>query len=170
MNPYFQQCCLMIFVRKTPNDLTIQHQELAKIIAGFPIHVQLFYEDLNAKADAITSLSEERILLKSASPYQQLTDAFHQAFEKGFRKVVMLESEVAGLLPKHLEEAFFSLKILEFSLGPRKNGGLYLLGMKQYEPLLFQDQLNNPELLSKTLIRNMGVLKMALYKLPFSEN
>ncbi|MBO6535216.1 MAG: TIGR04282 family arsenosugar biosynthesis glycosyltransferase [Balneolaceae bacterium] len=64
------------------------------------------------------------------------------AFESTFREnqadaVVIIGSDCAELKPEHLNEAFEVLRSTDVVLGPAKDGGYYLLGMRQFVPELF---------------------------------
>ena len=82
---------------------------------------------------------------------KRMQTALAQAFHAGCRRVVLLGTDIPGLRVEHLNEAFHALRNHDLVLGPSKDGGYWLIGLKQ--PLnLFQDiQWDSPEVLEQTL-------------------
>ena len=65
---------------------------------------------------------------------------------------------------KFLRVAFLSLKLIEFCLGPRHNGEIYLLGMNNFYPSVFPET-DIFKVSLKDYIRKIGELKLAIYRL-----
>jgi rSAM/selenodomain-associated transferase 1 len=63
--------------------------------------------------------------------------AFDQAFRSGFKRVILIGSDIPGLNKKTLQEAFSALASHDLVLGPARDGGYYLIGMTHYFPFLF---------------------------------
>lgn len=61
---------------------------------------------------------------------KRMYNAFKDAFSKGYKKVVIVGSDLFDLQPKHIEEAFRKLEKNDVVIGPAKDGGYYLIGMK----------------------------------------
>lgn len=93
-----------------------------------------------------------------------LISSFREAFDDMFRKVILLTAAPEGLQAKLLEEAFLSLRILDFTLGPTREGGIYLLGMNRYSPEFLSAGQAPESFRYKTFQRRAGELKAALYK------
>ncbi len=66
--------------------------------------------------------------------------AFEEAFEAGYRKVVVIGSDLYDLGPNDLEAAFASLDSHQAVVGPATDGGYYLLGLTRMVPALFRDK------------------------------
>jgi hypothetical protein len=65
------------------------------------------------------------------------------AFEATFAQeksdaVVIIGSDCAELEERHVSEAFDALEFNDIVLGPAKDGGYYLLGMRVFVPELFE--------------------------------
>ncbi len=165
MNDYFHKwCCLIIIDHPAVNNKpsgsvninSVQHiiSLIEKIgcgcfIYGKPVlvHKQIVWHSID-QSNAVSIVA----------------DAFSEAFRAGFRKVVLIDPEIT-ISTAILEEAFFALKMIEFSIGPY-NVGCYLLGMNVYEPAFFE---NLPPIFlsdTKALIRSIGKLRLAIYKTP----
>lgn len=63
--------------------------------------------------------------------------AFLDAFSEGYKKVVIVGSDLYDLQPKHIENAFRKLDSYEVVIGPSEDGGYYLLGMKTIHSQVF---------------------------------
>ena len=66
-----------------------------------------------------------------------MNNAFVNSFTDGYEKVVILGSDLPDLTEKHILEAFKRLDDNDVVLGPTKDGGYYLLGMKKLQPKIF---------------------------------
>jgi len=70
----------------------------------------------------------------------RMKQAFREGFNSGHKKIVIIGSDMYDLSQKDLEEAFTKLEENDFVIGPAKDGGYYLLGMKTYKEELFQNK------------------------------
>ena len=68
----------------------------------------------------------------------KMQQAFEQSFEKGYEKVVIIGSDLYDITPEIIENAFENLNANDVVLGPAKDGGYYLLGMKSIHKPIFQ--------------------------------
>jgi hypothetical protein len=69
---------------------------------------------------------------------QRMEHAFKTAFENGAQKTVIIGSDNAEITSEIIEEAFSLLDETDFVIGPAKDGGYYLLGMKQFYSQVFE--------------------------------
>ncbi|MEX0288481.1 MAG: TIGR04282 family arsenosugar biosynthesis glycosyltransferase, partial [Flavobacteriaceae bacterium] len=60
---------------------------------------------------------------------QKMANAFEEGFNSGFKKIVIIGSDMYDLSQEELEEAFSKLENHDFVVGPAEDGGYYLLGM-----------------------------------------
>jgi rSAM/selenodomain-associated transferase 1 len=82
---------------------------------------------------------------------QKMEAAFKEQLSKS-NKVIIIGSDCAELTKDDLETGFRLLEENDIVIGPAKDGGYYLLGMKQAYNFLFQDMpWSQSELLNKTL-------------------
>ncbi|MCB0637183.1 MAG: TIGR04282 family arsenosugar biosynthesis glycosyltransferase [Lewinella sp.] len=71
-----------------------------------------------------------------------LGDRMRAAFAEGFRQsgpVVIVGSDCPQLTPRIIEEAFAQLARHDFAIGPAQDGGYYLLGMRTFQPRVFEN-------------------------------
>lgn len=60
----------------------------------------------------------------------RMLNAFKEAFQHNYEKVIIIGSDLYDLRPKHIQEAIEALNTNDVVIGPAKDGGYYLLGMK----------------------------------------
>ena len=69
-----------------------------------------------------------------------MRNAFQNAFESGYEKVVLIGSDLYDLTSAHIEQAFQQLNSNDLIIGPAEDGGYYLLGMKTLQPKIFDNK------------------------------
>lgn len=71
---------------------------------------------------------------------ERMLNAFKTSFLKGYKKVIIIGSDLYDLTSNQINEAFEKLNSHDFVIGPAKDGGYYLLGMKSLEPKIFKNK------------------------------
>lgn len=61
------------------------------------------------------------------------------AFTAGAGRVVVIGTDCPSLTASHLTDAFIALRTCDVVLGPARDGGYYLIGMRRHLPELFHD-------------------------------
>lgn len=69
---------------------------------------------------------------------ERLADISESLFERGFKKVVMLDSDTPSLPPVYIKEGLRRLDEADVVLGPCEDGGYYMIGMRASQPQLFE--------------------------------
>lgn len=77
---------------------------------------------------------------KGADLGVRMENAFINAFDTGYEKVLIIGSDLFDLTPKHINEAFEKLNTNDVVIGPAEDGGYYLLGMTQLQPNIFKNK------------------------------
>lgn len=85
------------------------------------------------------SLFEKKIQ-KGADLGERMHQAFDTAFDKGYKKVLILGSDLFDLTSSLITSAFEALDSYDISIGPSLDGGYYLLGMKKLHPEVFKNK------------------------------
>lgn len=70
---------------------------------------------------------------------ERMSEAFRKVFSHGAKKVLLTGTDIPDLSKEIIEEAIVSLDNHDIVIGPAKDGGYYLLGMKKHSPLLFKN-------------------------------
>jgi rSAM/selenodomain-associated transferase 1 len=85
---------------------------------------------------------------------ERMRAAFEAAFAAGFRRVVIIGSDLPDLSTAMLRDAFARLETSDAVLGPARDGGYYLLGMREMIGGIFYDvPWSTPQVLDATLAR-----------------
>ena len=71
---------------------------------------------------------------------EKMNNAFSELFGIGYEKVMIVGSDIFELQQNDIEAAYESLNTNQLVIGPAKDGGYYLLGMKKLHPQLFQNK------------------------------
>ena len=162
MNDYFQKwCCLIIF-----NHAQSQTDHLFAITSAVNCAKHLYYDLEIKEKDKWSGDHYKKYLLTEDNEGERMKSAFANAFADGFRKVVLIKNKFEQLQVEQIMEAFNCLKMIEFCIGPESNGDYYLIGMNYFEPSLFNNKQSDTTNHLKQTIRDIGKLKLALYKLP----
>lgn len=83
---------------------------------------------------------------------KRMSNAFEWGFAQGFPKVMGIGTDLWDLDPGTIEGALSALDATKVVLGPAKDGGYYLIGMREFYPQLFEDKTwSGPEVLKDTL-------------------
>ena len=69
----------------------------------------------------------------------RMANAFERIFSKGYEEIIILGTDCGELETRIVEEAFLLLENNEVVIGPARDGGYYLLGMKNWIENLFVD-------------------------------
>ena len=90
----------------------------------------------------------------------RMKHAFKAAFAAGHKKVIIVGSDLYDLRARHIEEAFAALDTQETVIGPAKDGGYYLLGMKSLIPEVFSNKEWGTETVYEATLSNLNKEKL----------
>lgn len=69
---------------------------------------------------------------------ERMTNAFEKVFALGAKQAVIIGSDCPQLTAEIVNDSFEILSEKDLAIGPAKDGGYYLLGMKKVYPFLFE--------------------------------
>jgi rSAM/selenodomain-associated transferase 1 len=70
----------------------------------------------------------------------RMLNAFKNSFDDGYKKVVIIGSDLYDLTPQDIEKAFIELDKNDVIIGPAEDGGYYLLGMNSLQENIFKNK------------------------------
>jgi rSAM/selenodomain-associated transferase 1 len=82
----------------------------------------------------------EKKLQKGADLGERMQQAFETAFDRGYKKVLIIGSDLFELTSTLIISALEALETYDISIGPSLDGGYYLLGMKELHPAVFKNK------------------------------
>jgi len=97
---------------------------------------------------------------------ERMKNAFEMLFQKGYREVVIIGSDCYDLTEEIIMIAFDRLKQKDVVLGPAKDGGYYLLGMKVFIPQLFTGKSWSTKKVLRETLTDIKSLNYSVYELP----
>ena len=84
----------------------------------------------------------------------RLPAAFAENFASGASRVVIIGSDYAAVTPADVQEAWGALELHDVVLGPARDGGYWLIGLRSPQPALFHDiAWSTSSVLAQTLAR-----------------
>ena len=137
------------------NGLAVYKKLLAytrKTVTPIEADKQLWYSRFIPEQDAWNKAIFDKRTQHGESLGERMKAAFRQAFDDGYKRVVIIGSDCGQLEPEHLEQAYRALLQNDVAIGPSQDGGYYLLGMRTFLPVLFEDKAwSTVDVFSQTL-------------------
>jgi rSAM/selenodomain-associated transferase 1 len=100
---------------------------------------------------------------------ERMSNAFRKAFDTGFKRVVLVGSDIPDLPLEVIEEAFISLKEEDAAIGPAYDGGYYLIGFKEktFSPQVFERMAWGTERVFEDTMKVLKNLNQRVHTLPY---
>ena len=113
-------------------------QHTAEISKAVEADKWVSYSEQPEHRDYFDSASYKKFAQEGTDLGERMERAFAAGFERGYSNIVIIGSDIYELDEKDLNTAFRSLEQHEYVIGPARDGGYYLLGMKEHSPELFK--------------------------------
>ena len=112
----------------------------------------LFYSDFLQREDEWPNDRFIKHLQKGNDLGERMCNAFENTFLNKYQKVIIIGSDCIDLSAAFIEDAYLLLNDRDVVIGPAKDGGYYLLGMKTPHPYLFKNvSWSTSQVLKQTL-------------------
>lgn len=92
--------------------------------------------------------------------------AFEESFDGGYQEVIIIGTDCLELTSEILNAAFNELKTHDVVIGPAKDGGYYLLGMKRFHPTFFENKIWSTDSVFTDTMHDIKRLKLTYHELP----
>jgi len=113
----------------------------------------IFYSDYIDETDMWNEAKFVQNIQEGNDLGERMHNAFKYAFYKQYKSVVIIGSDCFDLNEQIITDAFEILKENEVVIGPAKDGGYYLLGMRTlYSDLFMNKQWSTKNVLPDTLL------------------
>lgn len=136
------------------------------VAVGWDAQVRVYYSDFIPEFDVwdIGFCTKHR--QEGSNLGERLLNAVGETFEQDYDQVIVIGSDCPKLNVEHLKKAKEELMEVDVVMGPAKDGGYYLIGMKSLHPELFIGKSwSSPKLFDQTL-DTMIAQKLSWYELP----
>jgi len=82
----------------------------------------------------------QKLLQEGSDLGEKMFNAFKDSFFKGYKKVVIVGSDLLDLQEEHIKKAFIALDNNDVVIGPAQDGGYYLLGLNTLHSQIFKNK------------------------------
>ena len=89
-----------------------------------------------------------------------MNNAFVEGFQSGYERVCIIGTDCFELSQDIIKQAFDQLHTNDAVIGPAKDGGYYLLGMKKHMPELFRNKMWSTDTVATDTIQNLKDLSI----------
>jgi len=126
----------------------------------------LFYSDKNEDGDIKNWVGDDFYFHSQLGDDlgTRMLNAFRLVFKEGYKKIIIVGTDVPDIDSALLLNAFNELNENEFVIGPSEDGGYYLLGMKTLTVDVFEDMKWGKETVFDSTIEKLDN-KKARYKI-----
>ena len=145
----------------TPKECALLHQAFIKDIYGAASKVHgdvfVFYTPERHEGVLKDLLGEEVRLLPQGEGDlgSRMLNAINTCLEMGYKKCVLIGTDIPAIKTSVLTEAFASLDKAEAVIAPTLDGGYYLIGMNRAYPCVFQDTFYGVSTVYERTLSNM---------------
>lgn len=115
-------------------------QHIKNITKNIPFDKAIFYSEFIDKGDLWTDENYSKFLQNGDGIGERMNNAFIKSFSLNYKKVIIIGSDIPDLTEKDIIDAFEGLDKSDCVIGPSKDGGYYLLGMKALYTSLFENK------------------------------
>lgn len=123
------------------------HQQVALV----GVSVFVFFEK-EVQPEFLLDNNYHGALQSGESLGDRMKAAFGEVLRHGYEKVIIIGTDCSELSAEILQKAFHSLETADLVIGPARDGGYYLLGMKKLHPQLFENKYwSTPTVFSDTM-------------------
>ena len=140
-------------------------QHTKSIVADLPYPKKVYYSHFIEPDDIWEAPGFSKALQPTGDLGVKMATSF-QANLKDSEKVVIIGSDCPDITQEHLEEAFAALDHHDFVIGPAKDGGYYLLGMKNFLAEVFTNKSWSTDQVLQETIQTLEKHGLTYYQLP----
>jgi rSAM/selenodomain-associated transferase 1 len=96
---------------------------------------------------------------------EKMKNALADGFRKGYKRICIIGTDCFELSESTIKQAFDQLRTNDAVIGPAKDGGYYLLGMKKQMPELFKNKTWSTDTVATDTIQNFKDLSISYAQL-----
>ncbi|MBZ9632394.1 TIGR04282 family arsenosugar biosynthesis glycosyltransferase [Salegentibacter sp. LM13S] len=122
------------------------------VTKNLKVEKRVYYSDKIPENDLWPSEAFSKKLQFGGNLGEKMKNAFSEAFQSDYKRVIIIGSDLLDLSQQDLENAFLELEKNDVVIGPAEDGGYYLLGMKSLNSEVFKNKAwSTSSVLSHTL-------------------
>ena len=115
-------------------------QHTSDICSNITADKWVFYSEYPQSGDDFDDQMFSKFAQEGDDLGARMQRAFELGFSRGYKRIIIIGSDIYDLGSKDLFEAFEHLIKHEYVIGPAEDGGYYLLGLKSMRKEIFTDK------------------------------
>jgi rSAM/selenodomain-associated transferase 1 len=135
------------------------------ITENLSIDKVVYYSNFVDTEDVWPNTSFHKRLQNGNDLGEKMHNAFTDGFRNGYERVCIIGTDCFELSGEIIKQAFDQLHTNNAVIGPAKDGGYYLLGMKKQMPELFKNKTWSTDTVSTDTIQNFKDLAVSFAQL-----
>jgi uncharacterized protein len=137
-----------------------------EITQDLPYNKVVYYSHFADTEDAWANFIFQKKVQQGNDLGEKMQNAFAEGFKNGYTSICIIGTDCLELTSKIIKQAFDQLETHDTVIGPAKDGGYYLLGMKKLIPELFQNKNWSTDTVAKDTINDFKRLELSFAQLP----
>ena len=125
------------------------------ITSSLQISKRVYYSEEIASDDLWDNGDFEKKLQKGEDLGERMENAFREGFADGFKRIIIIGSDLYEIETNHIQMAFSELENHEYVIGPARDGGYYLLGMNSLNSDIFRNKKWSTSTVFQKTLENM---------------
>ncbi|QBA65659.1 TIGR04282 family arsenosugar biosynthesis glycosyltransferase [Muriicola soli] len=130
-------------------------QHTVAITAPLKVQKTVYYSDKIGVNDLWDENVYHKKLQEGEDLGQRMANAFKVGFKAGYKRIIVIGSDLFDLSTHDLIAAFDKMQSNDFVLGPAVDGGYYLLGMTRFLPEVFEAKNWGTDSVLKDTLKNL---------------
>ncbi len=126
----------------------------------------IYYSNFVDTEDAWTNSIFQKKVQTGNDLGEKMQNAFATEFNNGYEKIIVIGTDCLELTNGIIQQGFDCLKKYDAVIGPAKDGGYYLLGMKKLAPELFINKKWSSDTVASDTINDLTRLGHNFTQLP----
>lgn len=135
------------------------------ITENLTIDKVIYYSNFVDTEDAWPNTSFHKRLQNGNDLGEKMHNAFTEGFKNGYERICIIGTDCFELSEGIVKQAFDQLHTNDAVIGPAKDGGYYLLGMKKLIPELFKNKTWSSDTVATDTIQNFKDLRLSYAQL-----
>lgn len=135
------------------------------ITENLAIDKVVYYSNFVDTEDVWPNTTFQKKLQNGNDLGEKMNNAFAEGFQSGYERVCIIGTDCFELSRDIIKQAFDQLHTNDAVIGPAKDGGYYLLGMKKPIPVLFKNKAWSSDTVATDTIQNFKDLSLSYAQL-----
>jgi rSAM/selenodomain-associated transferase 1 len=135
------------------------------ITENLAIDKVIYYSNFLDTEDVWPNTTFQKKLQNGNDLGEKMNNAFVEGFQSGYERVCIIGTDCFELSGDIIKQAFDQLQTNDAVIGPAKDGGYYLLGIKKQMPELFKNKTWSTDTVSTDTIQNFKDLRVSFAQL-----